>query len=91
MPAFAVVKDLNAVVAYPAAPQVALAFKPDTLLFRVETGVPGVYISLDGTTDFLHITPADGLVKIRCRLQELWLKEDANAASTCRVSAITDA
>jgi len=88
MSQFSIVPDLNAVSAYPSAPQVVVPFVPSYYVLRVETGAVGVLVSFDGVSDHLHVKPNDLPIPFPAKATKLWLKEDAAGACTFRVSAL---
>lgn len=91
MSAESLVVDVGAVSAYPAAPQFLVAFTPNYLLCRVETGSPGVLLSFDGVNDHVHVKAADPNLYLPSHVQKVWLKEDGVGACTVRIGAYTNA
>jgi hypothetical protein len=78
---------LAGVSTYPAAPQVALAFWPDLMVFKLEAG-DGCHISFDGVEDQLRLVTGDPALVIPLRYTKIWLRCDGDAdPTTVRVFA----
>lgn len=70
------------------APNIALEFVPDTLIFRSVTG--SFYVSFDGVNDHLLVEDSDPALVINTKRTKIWFKQNSGAA-TARLSAVTTA
>lgn len=71
---------------YPTAPNIELAFEPDTLLFRSEAG--NYFFSFDGVNDHGRVISTDPNLSLNTKRRKVWFRQDGGAA-TARLSAIT--
>ena len=90
MSAYSTTVTLTSVSSYPTSPQFVCPFQPDYLVIRVESGTPGVYISLDGVNDHMHYKAADAFnVLLPTKASRVWLREDGAGASTALIAGFT--
>jgi|WetSurSiteA1Bulk_404760.scaffolds.fasta_scaffold16779_2 hypothetical protein len=56
-------------------PQIDAGFLPNVISFKLTAG-DGVYISLNGVDNHLHLTSEETRLTVSLKLQKIWLKVD---------------
>ncbi len=68
--------DVSAVAAYPGTAQVIIPFEPRLIQLMFEGATDGAFISFDGTTDDLRLTPGIGVTLEQRSIRQMFLKRD---------------
>lgn len=78
---------VSAAASFPASPDVALAFEPDTWTLKATAGTAD--ISFDGTNVHLTLTSTDPILPLPTKRTKMWVRQNGGAA-TLRWSALTN-